>query len=63
YKNAQEDGYGMKNIRLKLARVEKELEKWSNNKQFSSCSAIFLKNKNLQNSLPKVRAYVTISKA
>ncbi|HGA1194217.1 TPA: hypothetical protein ACIRKO_000173 [Streptococcus suis] len=49
----------MKNIRLKLARVEK----WSNNKQFSSCSAIFLKNKNLQNSLPKVRAYVTISKA
>ncbi len=35
----------MKNIRLKLARVEKELEKWSNNKQFSSCSAIFLKIK------------------
>ncbi|MHC3646236.1 hypothetical protein ACYKOW_10580, partial [Streptococcus suis] len=29
----------------------------------ASCSAIFLKNKNLQNSLPKVRAYVTIPKA
>lgn len=25
--------------------------------------AIFLKNKNLQNSLPKVRAYATIPKA
>ncbi len=43
----------MKNIRLKLARVEKELEKWSNNKQFSSCSAIFLKNKKFTKFLAK----------
>ncbi|VTT12802.1 Uncharacterised protein [Streptococcus suis] len=33
----------MKNIRLKLARVEKELEKWSNNKQFSSLLSHFSK--------------------